>query len=222
MQSMTDITRIAARRKGGASALEKLLTKPSSKQKLRKIPADRWLSAITKCVFQAGFKWQIIEDKWEMFESVFDGFDVDHWLMMSEEDLDRLLKTDGIVKNVAKLRSVGRNAMFLRDVIDQYGSVGGYFAQWGVRDYSNNLRELHKKGARLGGKTGQIFLRRMGVDTMVFTTDVLKALGREGVIDRIPASNRDWDGLQLAIDTWCDGSGRSLTEVSQILAFSVD
>jgi len=219
---MAEITRIAAKRKGGAATLECLLTRPLSAGKIRKIADDRWLSAMTKCIFQAGFNWQIIENKWPRFEEVFEGFDVGRWRMMSDDDLDRLLKTDGIVRNVAKIRSVRENATFLKEVSDVHGSVGDYFAAWEAANYCNNLRELQKNGARLGGKTSQIFLQRMGVDAIAFTPDVIKALKREGIIDRIPGSNRDWIALQTAIDIWCSKSGRSLTEMSQILAFSVD
>lgn len=222
MRSITEITQIAAKRKGGSAALERLLSRPLSPRKIRKIPDDRWLSAMTKCIFQAGFNWQIIENKWPRFEEVFEGFDLGRWMMMSDDDLDRLLKTDGIVRNVAKIRSVRENATFLKEVSDGHGSVGDYFAVWTAANFCNNLRELQKKGARLGGKTSQIFLQRMGVDAIAFTPDVIKALQREDVVDRIPGSNRAWARLQAAIDSWRNQSDRSLTEMSQILAFSVD
>jgi len=222
MRSLENITNIAAKRKGGIEALELLLSPPSEPAAICKITDDRWLSAMTKCVFQAGFKWQIIEDKWPRFEEVFDRFDIYRWLMMSDDDLDRLLKTDGIVRNVSKLRSVRDNAAYLVNLAESHSTAGHYFANWKTSDYCQNMRGMQKRGARLGGKTGQIFLRRMGIDTLVFTTDVLKALKREGVVDRIPTSIRDWSSLQTVIDTWCEKSGRSLNEISQILAFSVD
>ena len=222
MRSIEDITGIAAKRKGGIEVLESLLSPPSRPAELRKKADDRWLSAITKCVFQAGFKWQTIEDMWPRFEEVFDGFDIYRWFMMSDDDLDWLLKTDGIVRNVAKLRSVRDNAAYLVNIVETHHSAGHFFSNWKTSGYCQNMRSMQKEGARLGGKTGQIFLRRMGVDTLVFTNDVLKALNREGVIDRVPTSIRDWVSLQAAIDTWCETSERSLNENSQILAFSVD
>jgi len=222
MRSLTEITRIAAKRKGSAAALERLLSRPLSPRKIRKIPDDRWLSAMTKCIFQAGFNWQIIENKWPRFEEVFKGFGLGRWMMMSDDDLDRLLKIDGIVRNVAKIRSLRENATFLKEITGVHGCVGDYFAAWKPPDYCNNLRELQKNGARLGGKTSQVFLQRMGVDAIAFTPDVLKALQREGIVDRIPGSNKDWSALQTAIDTWRSKSDRSLTEMSQILAFSVN
>lgn len=139
-----------------------------------------------------------------------------------DDDLDWLLKTDGIVRNVAKIRSLRENATFLKEITGVHGCVGDYFAAWKPANYCNNLRELQKNGARLGGKTSQVFLQRMGVDAIAFTPDVLKALQHEGIVNRIPGSNKDWISLQAAIDTWRSKSDRSLTEMSQILAFSVD
>ncbi len=222
MRHFSMIEKQAAERKGGADALATLLSLPLNGEKLQAIPDDRWLSAMSKCIFQAGFNWQVIERKWPRFEQVFEGFDLHRWAMMSDDDLDRLLKTEGIVANAAKIRAVGANAAFLLELATKYGSVAAYFRNWKQAEYCNNLRQLQKSGSRLGGRTGQTFLRRMGVDTLVFSPDVLKALKREGVVDKMPSSKADFIALQAAIDRWSGESGRPLTQISQILAFSVD
>ena len=222
MRFFSEIEALAAERKGGADALEHLLSVPQPDRKIKKIPDDRWLSAMTKCVFQAGFNWRLIERKWDRFEEVFEGFNVNQWAMMSNDDLDRLLKTEGIVANAAKIGSVGANALFLSELSKKHGSVGSYFSGWKPGRYCENLRSLHKSGSRLGGRTGQTFLRRMGVDTLVFTPDVLKALGRENVVSRMPSSGKDFVAVQSVVDAWSGESERCLTQISQILAFSVE
>ncbi|MEN8133862.1 MAG: hypothetical protein ABFS45_27630 [Pseudomonadota bacterium] len=52
--------------------------------------------------------------------------------------------------------------------------------------------------------------------------NILKALKREGIIDKMPTPNRDWAAVQQAIDAWHSESGHTLTEISQILAYSVE
>jgi len=221
MQDFTKITAQAARLHGGPAALEKLLAHPLPAGKIRRIPADRFLSAATKCVFQAGFNWEVIENKWPRFEEVFEGFDPNRWAMMTDDDLDHLLKVKGIVANGAKIQSVGANARYLLRLAGQHGSVGAYFAGWRIADYCEHLQAMRADASRLGGRTGQMFLRRMGVDTLVFSPDVLKALDREGVVAKIPSSAKDFAALQAALDRWHKESGRGLTQISQILAFSV-
>lgn len=221
MRSFTEIHQMAAGHHGGAEALEELLTSPLSSDEIRAAPDDRWLSAATKCIFQAGFNWQLIEDKWPRFEEVFEGFDIGRWALMSDIDIDRLLKMEGIVANAAKIASVGDNAAYFLDLARAHGSVGAYFAGWRIADYCTNLRALRRDGARLGGTSGQIFLRRMGVDTLVFSNDVVKALDREGVVAKPPVSGKDLAAVQAAVDQWHGESGRSLTQISQILAYAV-
>ena len=70
------IEQLAADRKGGQSALELLLRdhKPLSTKQLLKLGDDRYLAMMTRCVFNAGFNWKVIEHKWKGFEEAFHGF----------------------------------------------------------------------------------------------------------------------------------------------------
>ena len=221
MKKFADITKIAAKQKGGADALERLLSVPLPPKKIKAAPDDRWLSAMTMCVFQAGFNWRVIENKWPRFEEAFEAFDLARLAMMNDDDVDRLLITPGIVANGAKIKSVGENARYLQALAYEYKTVGAYFATWDGANYWANLRALQTEGSRMGGRTGQVFLRRMGLDTLVFSPDVLTALAREGVISKMPASAKDYVVVQAAIDAWRAESDRSLTHISQILAYSV-
>jgi len=172
MRAFGDIVALAAGFHGGEEALETLLTGPLPRDEIRAAPNDRWLATATKCIFQAGFSWQVIDRKWPRFEEVFEGFDVHRCSMMSDDDVARLTKAEGIVANGAKIKSVGDNARFLRGLAETHGSVGAHFAGREIPAYTTNLQALRDGGSRLGGRTGQMFLRRMGVDTLVFSPDV--------------------------------------------------
>ncbi len=104
MRDFHQIFDIAAARKGGAEALEEMLGDgPLSAQALAAIPEDRWLSQMTRCVFQAGFNWKVIEAKWAGFEAAFKGFDVGACAMMDDDWFDRLMADNGVVRNGPKL-----------------------------------------------------------------------------------------------------------------------
>ena len=81
---------------------------------------------------------------------------------------------------------------------------------------------LKKRASRLGGATAMYFLRGMGVDSFITSTDVSRALIREGVIDKPPSSKRDFDAVQTAFNRWHDESGRPLTHIGRVLACSID
>ena len=61
----------------------------------------------------------------------------------------------------------------------------------------------------------------MGLESIVFSEDVVRALIANGVVDKLPNSKRDMAATQEAVSAWRAESGRTLSEISQILAMSV-
>lgn len=221
MRTFDEIFEIAAERKGGAKALEALLSKPISQQELMDIPDDRWLSMMAKRIFQAGFSWKVIENKWPGFEPAFEGFIPARVAMYGDIEMDRLLADKAIVRNPQKINAVIANAAFLKELADEHGSAAKFFAQWPETDLIGLFDLLKKRGARLGGGTGQYLLRSMGKDAFILSPDVSTRLIAEGVVDKQPTSKRDLAAAQQAFNTWREQSGRSFTEISQVLAMSV-
>ena len=221
MRTFEELFEISAQRKGGADELNAMLSKPKSAKELKSVADDRWLSTATKCIFQAGFNWKVVENMWPGFEAAFDGFDVHRCSMLNEEDFDRLVSDTRIVRYGAKIRSVQENAVFMRALADENGSVAATIADWQSADYIGLLDMLKKRGTRLGGTTGQYFLRVMGKDSFILTRDVVGRLIAEGVVEKAPTSKKAMQDVQSAFNTWADQSGRTLTEISRVLALSV-
>lgn len=221
MRDFQEIFDIAADRKGGAAALEAMLSVPKPPEELAAIPDDRWLSMMAKCVFQAGFSWKVIEAKWPGFETAFDGFDPGRVGFYHDEDMDRLLGDKGIVRNGAKIASVVENARFVQKISGENDGFGRFVTSWPVTDQVGLLAFLAKNGSRLGGGSAQRMLRFMGRDSFVLSTDVTARLIAEGVVTKPPTSKRDMTAVQEAFNSWMDQSGRGLTQISQVLAFSV-
>ena len=130
MRKFKDIHAIVAKRKGGTNALEGLLGKPNSAAKLTAVPDDRWLSCMTKCVFNAGFNWKVVESMWPGFEEVFKSFDLGYCAMMNDDDIARLVSDTRIVRHGTKIRSVQQNAVFVAELAKEHGTAGKAFAIW--------------------------------------------------------------------------------------------
>jgi len=211
----------AAQRKGGEEALDALLITPLSAGTLAGIADDRWLSTLSRCVFQAGFNWKVVDKKWPDFEEVFGGFNTRRWMYMSDDDFERLMKDRRIIRNATKILSIRDNATLLYDLAQAHGSAAAFFSEWPAEDYVELLLLLKKRGSRLGGRSAQYFLRFMGKDAFILSRDVVAALIREGVVSGEPTSQRDLRAVQQAFNQWCQQSGRSLTHVSQVLAYTV-
>lgn len=218
MRDFDQIHAIAAKRKGGAEALEALLSRPDPN--VTALPEDRWLATLTKCVFQAGFNWKVIESKWSGFEAAFHGFDVDRCAFLHDEDIEQLMRDTAIVRNGIKIRTVIDNAHFLQSLRDQ-GGAGAVLGGWPSTDYAGLLSHLKTNGARLGGMTGQYAMRFAGRDAFVLSRDVTARLIAEGVIDKPATSITAMKAVQGAFNHWMAQSGRSLTEISRVLAMSL-
>ena len=80
----------ALQRKGGEKALAEWMPKKPDHKKLATIGDDRCLSEMTRCVFQAGFVYRVINDKWPQFEEAFWKFDPEKLVLMSPEQLEGL------------------------------------------------------------------------------------------------------------------------------------
>jgi len=211
----------AAKRKGGASELEKLLSKPKKPAALKKIPDADWLAMFSRGIFSTGLNWRVVENKWEGIEAAYEGFDIGRMAMMSDEDLDRLLKDSRVIRQGAKILSVRDNAIFFQDLAREHGSAAAFFVDWPGDDFVGLMSEMKTRGSRLGGATGSYALRRMGVDGFMLSKDVSAALVREEVVDKAPTSKKALAAVQSAFNDWHEESGRPLTQISQVLAMSV-
>ncbi len=220
MKTFNELFEISAERKGGADALNALLEPPLSADELASIPDDRWLSGMAKSVFQAGFNWKVVESMWPGFEEAFDGFDIGRCSMLHDEDFARLVSNKSIVRHGTKIRSVHENALFIRELIVENASAAKVIADWPSQDFVGLLEMMKKRGSRLGGNTGQYFLRRMGKDGFILSRDVVARLITEGVVDKSPTSKTAMKQVQKAFSAWMEQSGRSLKEVSRVLAMS--
>lgn len=222
MQTFDMIYRRACKRQGGEDAVTAQLTKPKSKAALKKIPDDRWLAGMTKAVFQAGFSWKVIESKWAGFEEAFEGFNPPRVAFFADEEMGQLVSDTRIVRNGAKIKATIENARFITEIAREHGSAGAFFANSKPENYIELLSTLKTRASRLSGGSAQFFLRFAGVDSWVMSPSVVAALKQAGVVDKAPMSKKALAATQEAFNEWRAESGRSLTEVSRVLALSAD
>src|SRR6266850_1114778 len=172
MTSFKAIRTRAAKRKGGDKSLVALLPKVPSQKALARLADDRVLAEMAKRIFSAGFVWSVIEKKWPGFEAAFLGFEPPRLLLQPDEFWEGLASDTRIVRNPQKIMAVRGNARFVADIAREHGSFGKFLAQWPAGDQVGLLDLLGKRGTRLGARTGQYFLRFIGKDCFVTSTDV--------------------------------------------------
>jgi 3-methyladenine DNA glycosylase Tag len=211
----------AEKRKGGAEALAGLLPPKPDLKALSKIRDDRILAEMTKRVFSAGFSWSVIESKWPSFEEAFLGFTPARLLSEPDEFWHRLTMDARIVRNGAKIASVRKNAALVVDVAKEHGSFGKFLSTWPPSNEVGLLELLAKRGAHLGGNSGQMLLRFLGYDAFVATKDVAACLRDAGLdIAESPTSKRDLLKIQEQFNAWAKETGLPYRHLSLICAMS--
>lgn len=207
---------------GSAAELEARLPVPKSADELRSISDDRYLSLLSLRVFRAGLRHSVVDGKWPAFEEVFFGFDPHKVVLMGAEHLERLMHDERLIRHLAKLRSVPRNAQFVLDVAREHGSFGAWLAAWPVDDITGLWRYLARHGCQLGGLSAPRFLRMAGKDSFIPTDDVVAALKAQGIVDKAPSSQRDLAAVQAAFNAWHAQSRRPLCQLSVMLSLTVN
>lgn len=221
MRSFDEILAIAAARKGGAEAVLAGAAPVKPADVLAAIPADRWLAAMARGIFQAGISWTVVEAKWPGIEEAFAGFDVGRLSMMDDAWFDALLADPRVIRSGPKIAAIRDNAAFIRRVDETEGGFARRIADWPVEDFAGLLDWLQKNGSRLGGNTGAYMLRVMGKESFILSGDVVARLQAEGVISGAPGSKKAMAAVQAAFNRWRAESGQSFNVIGRVLAQSI-
>lgn len=210
----------AIERKGGKKHLELLLSPPLNRKKLADLGDDRYLAEFTKKVFQSGFVWRVVEQKWPEFEKLFFEFNLQKILLMPDEMFEEKARNPAIIRNLRKVMSIRENALMMSDVSSQHGSFATFIADWPTEDITGLWLYLKKHGCRLGGNTGPYSLRAMGKDTFLLSRDVESYFKAYDIISGSPTSKRSLSAIQATFNNWQQESGRSLQEISRTVSFA--
>lgn len=222
MTAFKTIRSRAEKRKGGPAALKKLLPDAPDTKALTRLADDRALAEMTRRVFSAGFAWSVIEQKWDGFEAAFLGFQPKKLAFQGDDFWHELTKDQRIVRNGAKIMSVRDNAQFVLSIAAEHGSFGKFLAAWPPSDEIGLLDLLNKRGSRLGGNTGQMFLRFIGWDGFVTSKDVVACLRDAGLdIAEEVKSKGDLAKVQAQFNAWAKETGLPYAHLSRICALSV-
>lgn len=211
----------ACERKGGEALLEALLPESPGNAQLAALSSDRYLAEFTRKIFQSGFVWRVVDNKWANFEEIFWNFDIERLLMMPEEMLERKARDPAIIRNFNKVKTIPQNALMIDDVERREDrAFGEFIADWPEEDVIGLWLYLKKKGSRLGGNTGPYALRSIGFDTFLLTSDVEGFLRNNGIVDSGSGSLRALNATQAFFNELRAQSGRSLSELSRIVSLS--
>jgi 3-methyladenine DNA glycosylase Tag len=123
-----------------------------------------YLEKITQAVFQSGFSWRVIRQKWPNFQTAFAGFDVDKVAAFTNEDVERLVEDKGIVRNGRKIQATIENARACQRLIAQHGSMHAYLRSLDGQDYYARAKTFNKQFKFMGAMGAYFFFWSVGED----------------------------------------------------------
>ena len=95
---------------------------------------------------QAGLSWITILRKREDYRKAFCNFDAGKVARMTDDDVERLMHFDGIVKNRLKIKATITNARLFLAVQEEFGSFRDYTLSFfpGGKPITNHFRSLNE------------------------------------------------------------------------------
>ena len=98
---------------------------------------------------QAGLNWLTVLRKRENYRKAFDNFDPRKVAKYDNEKFQKLLATEGIIRNKLKIRSVIQNARAFLEVQKEFGSFNAYIWQFvGGKPIRNSWKSLSELPAQ--------------------------------------------------------------------------
>jgi DNA-3-methyladenine glycosylase I len=82
--------------------------------------------------FQSGLSWRTILAKRANFRRAFHGFDFDRIARMTERDVERLLKDEGIIRHRGKIEAVINNARRAKEMKKREGSLAVFLWRYAL------------------------------------------------------------------------------------------
>jgi 3-methyladenine DNA glycosylase Tag len=222
MTAFDKIRAAALDRLGGEAELATRLPRVSDAAELRAPSDDRYLSLMSRRIFQAGLKHSLVDARWPAFEEAFRGFDLRRVTAMNDEDIEALMNDRRLIRHWGKIKSVRSNAAAMQEVAAESASFGAYLADWPGSEIVGLWDDLAKRFQQMGGNSGPMFLRMAGKDTFILTHSVMTALNHWRAFTGTPKSKTARAQVQAVFNEWAAATSLPLAHLSVTLALSVD
>jgi predicted dinucleotide-binding enzyme len=107
-----------------------------------------WFRQLTRCVFQAGLSWRVVDAKWPAFQADFHDFDPHAVAAMTDAEIAAVESDPRVIRNVRKIEATVRNAAVFLDLLAEHGSMRGYLGSFA--DPHQVLTDLTRRFAFIG------------------------------------------------------------------------
>jgi len=119
---------------------------------------------LSKAVFNAGFSYQVVNNKWEDIKEVFYDFEpkiISNWTV---DEISKALNSPKIIRNSRKVTAIVSNAKVFLDLLNKYKTFENYLKSFRDKPYEEKQKILSKQFKWLGPTGAHFFLWSIGED----------------------------------------------------------
>lgn len=137
-----------------------------------------YLEMMTKVIFMGGLNRQVVEGKWDGFLDAFHNFDPQTVAGFTEEDMERLVENERIIRYQAKIQAVIDNAGRMTEIADEHGTFGEWLrSKVDEEGVDKTAKELAKQFKYVSEESASRYLFAVGEDVGEVSADVREKYG---------------------------------------------
>lgn len=121
-----------------------------------------YFEILSKAVFNAGFNWQVVRNKWKGSKEIFKNFDPETLSKWSIDEITEALESPKIIRNSNKVTAIVSNASVFLNLVKKHGSFKNYLDSMNQKNYDEKVKVLSKQFKWLGPTGVYFFLWSVG------------------------------------------------------------
>lgn len=121
-----------------------------------------YLEILSKAVFNAGFSYQVVRNKWKGTMEVFHEFEPEIISKWTNNEILIALSSPKIIRNSRKVIAIVSNAKVFLKLIGKHGSFENYLNSFRDNSYEEKQKVLSKQFKWLGPSGAHFFLWSIG------------------------------------------------------------
>ncbi len=140
----------------------------------RRKPKDDkgYFELLSKAVFNAGFSYQVVRNKWEGIKEIFQEFEPEILSNWTIDEISVALESPKIIRNSRKVTAIVSNANVFLEIVKTFGSFDNYLKSIQDKTYEEKQTILSKQFKWLGPTGAYFFLWSIGEDAPLSGEDI--------------------------------------------------
>lgn len=123
-----------------------------------------YFEILSKAVFNAGFSYRVVDNKWKGMKEVFNEFEPKILSKWTVDEISKALNSSKIIRNSRKINAIIENASVFLELSKKHGSFENYLKTFKDEPYEERLKIISKQFKWLGPTGAHFFLWSVGED----------------------------------------------------------